>query len=175
MALKGADYVIQYKRQYKKYRSIASAAVSTLKQAYSVSKKTQARVNRTHFTNILSQHPPRNCLKCWRYGMKKLRREIRLGEHQVRSSISLSDKHLSRLKVLLHAISTGQCSAGHKIKRLNSDSDWLLVRMGIAIRVLILLNSQPREVWVIRRQELDRTAKAVKLHSKQKGGCSCIH
>ncbi|MEL0623973.1 hypothetical protein V6238_12810 [Marinomonas arenicola] len=101
--------------------------------------------------------------------MKKLRKEMTLDKHQVRSSMPLTHKHLISLKALLHDISTGQFSAGHKLKRLNSDSDWLLARMGIAIRVLVLLNSQPREVWVIRRQELDRMTKAVKSHLKQKG------
>ncbi|AWY01094.1 hypothetical protein A8139_14730 [Marinomonas primoryensis] len=101
--------------------------------------------------------------------MKKQRSEIALDEHQVRSSIPLSHKQLSSLKALLNDISSGQYIAGHKLKRLKSDSDWLLARMGIAIRVLVLLDSQPLVVWVIRRQELERTTKAVKSHSKLKG------
>lgn len=101
--------------------------------------------------------------------MKKMKNEITLDKHQVYSSIPLTHKHLINLKALLRNISTGQFIAGHKLKRLNSDSDWLLARMGIAIRVLVLLNSQPRKVWVIRRQELDRTTKAVKSRSKLKG------
>ena len=101
--------------------------------------------------------------------MKKLKTVAQIGNHQIKSSVPMSAKRLTILEELLQEIASGASKTSNNCKRMHCCSDWLLARMGISIRVIILFKSQPKQVWVIQRQELDRASRAIKSHSKFKG------
>lgn len=94
--------------------------------------------------------------------MKKLKPIMQIEGYLVNASISLSDKRLNGLKELLQNINQYDSETNGICKRMTCAPNWLLLRHGISIRVLINLCSQPRQVWVIRRQDLNKACKAIK-------------
>lgn len=97
--------------------------------------------------------------------MKRLKEIGTLHNHQIKSSIPLTPQSIKSLEVLLKATANRKYSNGTASKRMNCSINWLMLRKGIAIRVLIHINSKPKQVWVIRRSELDKACKAIKLRS----------
>lgn len=95
--------------------------------------------------------------------MRKLKVVGTFDNHEIKSSIRLTTQSLRRLEALLKATNQQKLANGSSSKRMNCSSNWLMLRQGIAIRVLIQITSTPKQVWIIHRRELDKACKAIKL------------
>lgn len=94
--------------------------------------------------------------------MRKLKSISTFDNHLIKSSIPLTLRSLRRIEALLIASRQQQLTNGSASKRMNCSSNWLMLRQGISIRVLIQISSSPKQVWVIHRRELDKACKAIK-------------
>ncbi len=94
--------------------------------------------------------------------MKKLKPIARLEGYLVKSSITMTEDHLNELKALLQNLKRSAPTSKGVCKRMTCAPCWLLLRQSISVRVLIHLSSHPRQVWVIRRQDLNKACKAIK-------------
>jgi len=98
--------------------------------------------------------------------MKKLRDIRCTTKYSIKSSIQLSPQKLARVRSLLNGCFVSTSQNGMACKRMRCSDDWLMLRMGIALRILINITQiVPRDVWVIQRSELDQACKAIKTRS----------
>jgi hypothetical protein len=93
--------------------------------------------------------------------MKKLRDIGVTQDHLVKSSRPLSSPVISHVFTLLEACMNREYSNGMASKRMSCSNSWLLLRLSKGQRVLIDTSQIPREVWVIRRSELDDACKSI--------------
>jgi hypothetical protein len=97
--------------------------------------------------------------------MRKLKAVGTFNNHKIKSSIPLTPQNMKRLEALIKAASLRKFKNGSASKRMNCSSNWLMLRYGIATRVLIHISSEPKQVWIIHRRELDKACKAIKLRN----------
>lgn len=96
--------------------------------------------------------------------MLKLKKVSATQLYRIKSAIELTPRQNEALNHLLNNPNHSYGN-GTNCKQMICSSNWLMLRMSKAIRILIHTRSLPKEVWVIPRRELTNACKTIKLRN----------